>query len=270
MKSEWEFPFDARDVHFGPEHRFVGTFSAEATEDAPAIEGVDVEIRIVPDEEQPAPHLKQTGSLYLTIPMRPEAAEEIAYAAARGVAEQISFTSGGDFEVSLAWVACKRIPETEVEAAEIDGKPYSVKFHMKEVVAPPAFDGRALSGERDTPVRLPLIAQYNETKRLASPIQRFVGFFRILESASYPPGVRASIKEALRNNASLRRHLGSIAPDRDFESFVSEIADVRHECAHLKLDAGFGIDPLSADVGRRVVPLLPLLQELAFRTISKP
>jgi hypothetical protein len=268
MKTEWIFPWSAYDFHFKKEHKFVGSFAPQA--DAPReLLGVESQIRIVPDARQPSDReAEQMGQMFVTLPLRPEKAEGLAYTVARQVAEQVGFRNG-DFRVSYAFVACQRIAENPEEEAEIGGKPYSIRFHLQEVVASPEFDGSAFRAGAHI-VNVDLLAQYNETRRDESPIRKFLGYFRIIESLSHAAEGGKPLKATLRAFALLERHFKAIQPGDGYGAFVDAIVEVRHKCAHLRLDKGFGYTPVDPSVKAEVLPHLALLEELTFRCLDDP
>jgi hypothetical protein len=269
MKTEWIFPWRAHDFRFSKVHRFVGTFEDLVDGAKGPAAGMEAHIRIEADADRPSDRsVEQTGSMYSEIPLPPESAEQVAYAAASNIGEQISFRNG-DFRVHYGLVTCRRIPESPEEESEIDGKPYSVRISLVEVVAPPEFDGSRLTAVGGGNLSLDLLAQFNETRRDDSPIRKFLGFFRILESLSHGRNThRGSLKRALRDFVLLKHNYRALIHDGDFDSFVGELVDTRHRCAHLKAETGFGYVPHDPAVHREVVPQLSLLEELTYRCVE--
>jgi hypothetical protein len=152
------------------------------------------------------------------------------------------------------------------EEAELDGKPYSVRLHLEEVVASPEFDGSGITAAAQ--VDLAVLSEYNQAKRDNNPIRQFLAFFRIIESASYKSVGREPLKVALANNSFLQRHFVSLLPKDSFKEYVDRIVEIRHRCAHLKGNVGFGYAPSDPAVEREIRPELQLLQELAYRCIE--
>jgi hypothetical protein len=267
MLSEWQFRYETRDLFIGKERTFRGSTDGPTEVDGKLVDPFEYTVKIVPEEFEPPPGVEQVGSVYVTVPFRPKVGRELAFFLAHSLAERVSYSSG-DFRIDYAFVRCKRIGETEEEIVEIGGKEHLVELSLQEVVAAPDFDSEAFQKTENAP--LPLLALFNETNRDASPVRRFLGFFRILESTSYGPNDRRALKEALRTNAAARRHYEVLVPHGDFNQFVEEVVEARHECAHLKIDKGFGYSPNDPEVVNVVAPLVPLLQELARRCIGEP
>jgi hypothetical protein len=266
MKTEWTFPWKSYDFRFKKEHKFIATVGDSIAGAPGPADGLEAFIRIVPSPNAPSDRsIEQLGDLTILIPLRPEDAEPLAYRAAQVVGEQIAFRNG-DFRVEYGFVSCKRIAENPEEEAEIDGKPYSLRLHLQEVVATPEFDGSAIAtlGHAD----VGLLSEYNHARRDLNPIQKFLGFFRIIESFAYSGTARGPLKAVISNNAFLQRHFGSLLPSDNFATYVSRIVDIRHQCAHLKAVIGFGYSPNDPAVTSNVSPELPLLQELAHRCIE--
>jgi hypothetical protein len=267
MRTDWSFAFHAHDFRFAKVAHFVATI--RSSEDVPdPLAGMELQVRIEPDLERPHSRRDvQTGKLTISIPLPPEEAEDVVYAAAHNFGEQIAFRHG-DFRVSYGFVTCKRIPETTEENAAIDDKPYTVKLQLEEVVAPPLFDGSRLRAHGGDGLSLELQSQFNDAKRSESPIQKFLGYFRVLESLSYASGSRKPLKRALAEYGLLRLNYNDVAAGGQFEQFVEQLVETRHRCAHLKSESGFGYTPSDPEVRSSLVPQLQLVEELAYRCIE--
>jgi hypothetical protein len=266
MKTEWTFSWKAYDFHFTKDHKFVATLGQSLSESPGPADGLEAFIRIVPSNDAPQDRsIEQFGDLIITIPLGQQNAEPLAYSVAQVIGEQIAFRNG-DFRIEYGFVSCKRVADTPEEEVEIDGKPYSVRLHLEEVVASPEFDSSGISalGKAD----MGLLSEYNHANRDQNPIRKFLGFFRILESFAYSGGVKGSLKHTLSNNAFLQGHFISLLPDKNFRDYVNRIVDIRHRCAHLKGEIGFGYAANDPAVKSEVLPELQLLQELAYRCIE--
>lgn len=232
MKTEWLFSWKAYDFHFKKEHKFVAKIDDATSESLGHPDGFTAQIRIVPSSDNPRDrNIEQFGDLIITLPF--EEAGDLAYAIAQSFGEKIAFRNG-DFRVEYGFVSCRRIAETPEEEAEIDGKPYSIRFHLQEVVASPEFDSTGLNELSGTDTAL--LSEYNDTKRDTNPIRQFLGFFRIIESFSYRGVSKGTLKTVIGHHPFLRRHFASLLPNDDFQQYVNRIVDIRHRCAHLKKD----------------------------------
>lgn len=225
MKTEWTFPWHSYDFHFKKVHRFIGTFGvpADGTDGPP--EGMQTQIRIEPDPESPADRsVEQSGKLIITLPLPPGAAEEWAHVAAYNIGEQIACRNG-DFRVHYGFVTCRRIAENDEEEAAIDGKPYSIRLHLTEVVSTPEFDGSRLSAIGGVGAPVDLLSQFNETRRDTNLVRKFLGYFRVLESLSHSEKDRRPLKQALRDFVLLRDHYRALLPAGDYDAFVETIVE---------------------------------------------
>jgi hypothetical protein len=269
MKTEWTFHWEARDFHFAKEHHFTGTLREDSSGQSDPSDHMKVHALVVPDDHDPYDReVEQTGELRITIPLRPEDAEGLAYVAAQQMCEQVAFRNG-DFRLDFSLVTCKRIAENPEEEAEIDGKIYSMRISFQEVVATPEFDGTAFKGISSSSPPIELLSQFNETRRDTSPIRKFLGYFRILESLSQGQADRVHLKKALLGYASLAHHFAALVPNGDFATFIGELVETRHRCAHLKVNVGFGYAPTDPAIAREVTPQLPLLEALVYRCLDE-
>ena len=71
MKTKWEFSFETKNFIFEKEHKFLGSISKAAIlgGSKESEEGVEFEMSIDPDKEQKHPTAKQTGNMYITVPL---------------------------------------------------------------------------------------------------------------------------------------------------------------------------------------------------------
>jgi len=265
MLSEWRFRYETRDLFIGAERKFSGETQEPTDVGGRMAPPFKFSARIVPEDDEPPAGVEQIGSVYVTVPFPPNEGRDLARFLAHTLSERVSYSSG-DFRLNTALIWCKRIGENEAEVEEIGEQEYSMEMSLVEVVAAPDFDSGAFARTSRAP--LPLLSLFNETMRDASPVRRFLGFFRILESLSFAKNDKRPLKAALGSNDLARRHFSALVPNRDFTEFVGEIVDARHECAHLKIEKGFGYSPNDPEVTKVVGPLLPLLEELARRCVE--
>ena len=128
---------------------------------------------------------------------------------------------------------CRRIPENPQEDSEVEGGDLWMEVSFEEVGDVPSFDSlgfQAMSG-----ASLPLLAQFNESRRNDSPIGRFLGFFRILESCSYGTGDRRTLRPGTSrrirsSEPSLRKQPRTGTSPLLWPTWCGP----GHACAHLK------------------------------------
>jgi hypothetical protein len=102
----------------------------------------------------------------------------------------------------------------------------------------------------------------------SSPVRKFLGFFRIVESFAHSGSVKGPLKKALKANVKFRHYFSTLGPNQRFDDFVNAIVDARHECAHLKLDKGFGYVPADPRIEKALMPHLALLEEIAYACVA--
>jgi hypothetical protein len=268
VKSEWEFQFSTHGFRFDREYKYRMKIGDKVTLENREPELIEPLIRIVPSDHEPFPDTDQIGSMFVLLPYSPEETREFAFYCATTVAERISFTQG-DFRIFGGVIFCKRMPETPEEEAEIGDSPYGVEMRLIEDLSPETFDSSALQSVPSAANRLPLIAQFNEAKRIKQPIAKFIGFFKIIESLTHATDENRRLKAVLLGSTELRRIYSSVPSRIDFESFVERASTARHNCAHLKINKDFGYTPLDSAVKLEVEPLLATLEMLASASISQ-
>lgn len=267
MKSEWEFQFTTHGFRFDREYRYRAKIDEKISLGGREPEIIEPLVRIVPSDREPFPDSDQIGSLYILLPYPPQETREFALYMATIVAARTSF-SHGDFRIFGGLIFNKKIPETPEEELEVRDSPYGVEMRLVEDLPPSKFNSNALQSAPSIAARLPLMAQFNEAKRISQPILRFVGFFKIIESLTHVRGESRRLKDVLSASSELRRIYATLNTSIDFDSFVKRAADARHNCAHLKLDNDFGYTPLDSAVQSEVKPLLPILEALSREAIN--
>lgn len=268
VKSEWEFQFTTHGFRFDREYQYRAKIDEKISFGGRQPEFIEPLVRIVPNDREPFPDSDQVGSLHILLPYSPEETRDFAFYLATVVAERTSFTNG-DFRIFGGLIFCKKIPETPEEESEIGDSPYAVEMKLVEELGPAKFNSDGLQAAPNHAIKLPLIAQFNEAKRIAQPILRFVGFFKIIESITHVKNETRHLKQVLLGSAELRRMYAALRTDMDFDTFVARAVDARHKCAHLKLDKGFGYTPLDSAIQREVEPLVQILEALSRESIAR-
>ncbi len=269
VKSEWKFRFETRDFHFEREHKYNVKPSELIQLGNRPPEEVDCLVRIVPSDKEPPPHVVQVGSLFVTLPYSEKETRDFAFHIAAMIADRITFQQG-DFRIQYGMILCKRIAETTEEEQAFGESLYSIELQIEEIIPAPAFDSNGPTRTPSTPQHPALNAQYNETKRDTSPIRQFLGYFRIMESIYHAGDERASLKQVLVASEDLRGIHKLLFTDASFESTISELVEVRHRCAHLKLSKGFGYVPVDSAVEHEVKPHISALATFAYWSIMGP
>src|SRR5262249_7593219 len=150
--------------------------------------------------------------------------------------------------------------------------PCSLFLRLRTVPEKTPFDGSLLEKVTNNA----LLRQFNAANEASSPIDRFIGLFKILED--FYGG--CPIKKALCDSKELREIaldclktskgniMGKISVV-EFEQLVGEFVNTRHQCAHLRSAEGFGISYRDIKVQTTVVPLLNPLEALARAAVRK-
>ena len=270
MKTEWQFFFETNDFTFEKNLTFKGKIAKKEEENTK----IDYKCQIIPDANKFIPTATQTGKVFITLPLRHDEAKQPAYYLASYISQKITFEFG-EFKLHGGMVACKNIPETPVEEMEVGDAPYSVEAIFEEAVDPINFKPSAFEKISNLPVDIDLVSQHNSATKASNPIDKFMGYFKILES-QFPP---ASKKQKLRESFFESKILYDVFvnafkfknnedPYQEFVSFIETIVRTRHRCSHLKKHSNFGYLPTDPKVKTEVEPFLQPLDILTYETIK--
>jgi hypothetical protein len=267
MKTEWQFLFETRGFRFGREHKYLLKPQSPISLGGRPAELIEPFVRITPeDDKKPPPFVEQVGSLFITLPYSAKETRDYAIFLSQYMRERINFQQG-DFRIQWGLIIYKRIAETEEEEREFGDKIYGIEAHLEEVLPVPSFDSTKLTQQPSGSQNIALISQFNEAKRDKSVVSQFLGYFRIIESIYNTSTERGSLKQILLRSARLHAVYDLMIKDGSFEVFVSELVEVRHQCAHLRLAHGFGYAPNDPAIESKVKPLLPLIAAIARQSI---
>lgn len=268
MRSQWEFKLAARGCRFERAHTYVVSSKEPVELEGAQLGSLECEMKVLPLDHETPDDVDQFVKLVFELPVAPEKCGEFARYLAHVAAERLALHARADLRVTGGLVMYKRIPETPDEEVEVGDRPYGMTLHIVEVVGTPSFEELGGKLEGAVAIHHGLMAQFNETARDRSPIRKFLGFFRILESFVHSGPVEEPLKRALKANQKLRYHFSILDPDRNFDDFVDAIVNARHECAHLKLEKGFGYVPADPRIEKALMPHLALLEELAYACVA--
>lgn len=236
-------------------------------------ENIDFEMSIEPDKEPTNKNSKQTGSIYITIPYNFDTGKELINAFAFLLTQKISFDFG-EMKVHTGMIMCEHLPETPEEKEQLGDRPYSAIVNLVEVVDPPKFDPKIFAERSNRAMDLKLVAQYNESRRSQNQIEKFLGFFKILESQFPPQNKKQTLQQSLETNDRLFKIYSKTFEfdseqhaENAFKEFVKAIVHVRHRCAHLKTYKNYGYLPADPKTKQEIEPLLTRLEILTYETI---
>jgi hypothetical protein len=271
MRVRWQFYFWYEDFKFERTHTFGMQITKEHAEafGLPA-EGFEAKVTIEADEEKHG-HVKQRGIINIYLPGYPEQTKDLAYSLAINFAEHITF-SIGKIKLDGSFISNELLPETPEEEEAVGEKRFGMTVQIKEVPERVAFDSASLQRLTNNP----LIKQFNQANDAASPIDRFIGLFKILEDLYGGHPIKPALKAAAELKQIALEHLqiedgGSPRQitEAEFEELIDKLANTRHECAHLRSSTGFGITYGDARVQSDVEPLIGALETLAYEAVKK-
>jgi hypothetical protein len=270
MRCEWKFLYEARGFRIPYELRFDITVDEPVRLKSLKVESIEAFVRIVPsDDSRNPPEVDQTGEVVVLLPYTPEETYDFARFAAQEVAVNIRFSQGGDFRLVTALEMCERVPENEAEEIAIGNTPHWVMARLEEVGDVPSY--RSIIGQKSVSneTTRALMSQFNAARLDKNPVSQFLGYFRVLESVFGPKKRGQELKPTFTNSESFRLDHAKCGDQLDFASDVGRLVDIRHQCAHLKLDKGFGFTPADPETWEKVVPEIPLVEALAWHAINR-
>lgn len=275
MQTEFEFHFSAFDFTFEKEHKFTCRIGDKNKpfDMKDGLAGLEFWFRIVPGNRKNETNATQVGSLFLKIPLPTESAKEIVFELLYLVNQQINFNNPGIFNVTTTYYMGERIPQTEEEEKEINGKPHFAEVSMVEYIGEPTFDSSQFAGQvSQSPMDFTLVQQHNHASQTKHPIDRYVSYYKIIEDV-FSTKKEVSAKSLLTNNFLLKEIYNSAfdspRSDEEYLSFISTIVDVRHKCSHLKRGSDFGYRINDERIEVEVEQLLDLVHYITYQLILK-
>jgi len=271
MKVRWQFYFDYEDLKFEKTYAYGVTVTPEQAEHfgLPRQE-FEADVTVGPDEEEHG-SVVQRGKLNITLPGNGKQTKDLAYSIAMSLAEHITFTQAR-IKLDGGFISNELLPETPEEEAAVGDKRFSWVMQVREVPEKIPFDHTSLQKVTTGP----LIKQFNEAKNAKSPVDRFIGLFKILEDSYGGKPVKASFKNSpeLQQIAFQYLRITESGTQRqisqaEFEKLIDDLVNTRHECAHLRSSTGFGITYGDARVRSDVEPLLIPLEILAYAATQR-
>lgn len=268
MKCEWEFQFETRDFRFDREYRFKAISDRPINWNGHDGDNFDPYIRITPSDRIPPPEALQVGSLFIELPLGQKETKDAALFLAKIVIDRIRFTQG-DFRINWGLIICKHIPETAEEEETLGEGVYGITLNLVEVSpTSPTFDPSLLEKSPSSTAHIPLISQFNEAERDKNPITKFLGFYRIIESATHTSVESSNAKTLLKSSPRFKQAYEKVIARPNLEADVDALVSTRHRCAHLKLSKGFGYTPVDPAVHNEVKPLIALARAIARELIT--
>jgi len=193
-------------------------------------------------------------------------------------AERLSFEQGGQLEVNFAAFIGERVPESDDERDTIGDAPFFAEMTFAEAVDPPVFSADRLSGRPATEMEMRLMKQFNSAVAANHPIEQFLGLFKILEDRYLASKSSQSMLRRLLANHELRQtaleilvHGESQQPIErsDADELIEKFVRIRHECAHLKTEINFGLQPDDPRIESELRPILPALEVIVREVVKR-
>ena len=274
MRSRFRFRFSCANCQFSgqPDISFFATGDPPSRgTPAPSLERAKIDFRLGP--EKSSRDRTVSGSIFVTVPGSPDESEMLARMLAGDLVEHLGFFYPG-FRLLGGLLSAERIAETPEEATAIAVGPYWANVTLEEVQPPPEFDSELLklfpySRKLTVPV-----AQFNAAALATNPVDGFLSAINVFEYLYHRQGI--SFAQSLQQATELRSAVATClavrkddedvlhpVPEKDIDQFLSDLADTRNRCAHLRDSGGYGYTPRHAEVFTVVQPRLEFVRTLA-------
>lgn len=276
MKTEWQFFFETKDLFFKKEHKYKCTANGDKICSNIVSGDFSFDLKITPDKECKNPQIDQTGQLSITLPLPYDDAKPIVHGLVHNITQKISFDSGGRFNIHGGMILGTHIPETAEEEKELGEHRHFAEMNLIEALEPPEFNSDSLEEISKLPLDMGLISQYNATKVSKNPIEKFLGFFKIIESQFAKQNKKQNLRECLETNVNLLEIFKCTFKFETYENahssyieFIKNIVHARHRCAHLRLSKKFGYVPTDHKIAIEVEPYIGALEIFTHEIIMR-
>jgi hypothetical protein len=173
----------------------------------------------------------------------------------------------------------ERIPESTEEEQLLGEDRWFAEGHLVEVRPPPKFDDLSFRKIGGDPTINAAVRHYNVAVKANNPIDQFLGLFRVIEDFYGNSSKRKTLAESLKDSTELivlarqklkivRRANPRPLTEDDCFHFIEELVKIRHQCAHLRSQKGFGIPHGDPKVKEEVIPLIEPLRIIVFEAIK--
>ncbi|GJL93573.1 hypothetical protein [Hyphococcus sp.] len=275
MRTEWHFYYELQDYAFARERKFRG---GPGVTDEGVVQIPEFTLRIIPDPKPVFEGPSETGQLHIEMPGDSAETKQKAIFVAVSVSQKIEFDHGS-MKVHSAFITGKHIPETDQEKQQVKDSPYFAEARLIEVRPPETLPNNAIGALVANPKTSRLISTFNAARAARSPIDRFTGYFKVIEDI-YSKSKSGSILNALKASQELFEiAYGTLRVMRgdqkvqvtrqEFNGILRDIVKARDNCSHLRTDIGLGLAPNDTRVRVEVEPLVPVLEDLARGAIRR-
>jgi hypothetical protein len=278
MKSQWTFRFECKGFTLDVAQKFGGYIDREAVVASDMTpQKPDFLLAIEPEEGGINLDTRQFGKLTIVLSGDKKQTEEMAYWIAEHASEYISLFNG-ELKISYGFVAGEYLPETPEEEESLGDRRHFFTVRLVKKASPRKFDETAIQRFTLDSSLHPMLKQFNTALAANSPVDQFVGLFKILEDYYSERSDRKGIASRLKRSKELskisRRYLrmrnrnsSKALTQNDYFHLIDELVSVRHQCAHLKSKQGFGISHGDPRIRQKVSPLIVPLRRLTLEAI---
>ena len=252
------------------EHRFKGQMTPP-TESAKV--AFDIKFRIVPDKEARKTAAHSTGKIFISVPGGQDAeTQHLVHAILIQIQEKLEFPDA-TLRIDGGFVFGKLLPETDEERAEVGDKTNFARLQLVEVPRHLPELGAQQLTIGSSPIFLVLLSQFNQARRGTNAVDRYLGFFKVLEKA-YAAGRGGNLLRALQESKQLLEIASNVLPKENVNGSDSEtwnellktLVRVRDNCAHLRGKTGYL--PHDTRIPSEVEPFTNLVAVLAKATVE--
>jgi hypothetical protein len=276
MRVRWQFFYQTSGFKFGHARHFNG---APVTGTAVRMSVPAFKLEVLPDQVPKFDGADESGEIHITLPGTQADTKALVHTLVARFAQRTSLDHG-PMKVHFSLVTGEHLPENPSEAEAVKDRPYFAEVHLEEYIPPKKFDSGSFSMLSDDPKLVRLLSVFNAAQRAATPIDKFLGLFKVLEDCYCTSSSNRSTAKQLKDSQSLfsigygamRIRKGAIRaqPTREeFNDFLESLVELRDQCAHLRSDVGLGIAPNDAQVRVRLEPVLPVLAAFAHESIRR-
>lgn len=220
-----------------------------------------------------------SGSIFITLEGDPDRAFPLVELIADYILEHLKFIYiYGDLNIIGGIVHGMRIAENEEEKSIIGDKPHWVHMNLVEdrSYVHPEFDKKALMLLPTAIQNQKIIKQYNNAAKIRTPIEAFLGYFKVLEFLYM--GKYDNFEPAFLRNEELRKAAKSVLvwEDADGQKMpltqeqttneLKNLIEIRNKCAHLREQ--YGYSPDDPEVFNVVRPKHDIVKALAKESIK--
>ncbi|MCW5198667.1 hypothetical protein VU06_02840 [Desulfobulbus sp. F3] len=271
MKTCWHFHFEATDFRFNKKILYKVSSSIPKQFDSSLPNCAKIfHVEIVPDDSDKKNHTREIGEFKLTFDGTPEQTKNFACWVAHELTRRISFEQRGYMVIMGGLVGWEQLPENEEERELIGNTPFGLEMLLEEVAESPYFNPASINRYTSSKEYARLMEQFNEANQSRTLVDKFLGYFRIVEFLYYNYGGKKKLEQALLAAEPLRQHVmrftkqnksGEPITEDQCSEIIKELYMTRHRCAHLR--EKFGITSFDKEIETVVQPQLPIIEAAA-------